>query len=439
LSQASHDAPAEQSRTGTTAESPWPLRTVARKIGDWIHRLGAIWVEGQLTQIRARPGTRTAFLTLRDPSADVSMTVTCSPKLLQSVEPPLEEGSSVVLHAKPSYYLARGTLSLRADEIRAVGIGELLARIERLRKLLEAEGLFAPERKRPLPFLPRGIGLITGRGSAAERDVLTNAHARWPAARITVRNTAVQGAQAVPQILEALSELDADQQVSVIVLARGGGSVEDLLPFSDEALCRAVGAAGTPIVSAIGHEPDTPLLDHVADLRCSTPTDAGKRVVPDVVEEANRVAQLRDRARRALHGWVDTQARLLEQLRDRPVLADPLGPIERRAEEVATARDRARREVLAGITREETALNSWHARLNALGPTATLGRGYAVVQYTDENGAPRVLRSVTDVATDTPLRIRVGDGAVHAVTTDTNEHGAGTQDPHATTSGDPRT
>ena len=439
MSQANQQAAdGDQSRTGTTAESPWPLRTVSRKIGEWIHRLGAIWVEGQLTQISVRQGTRTAFLTLRDPSADVSMTVTCSPKLLQSAEPPLQEGSSVVLHAKPNFYLARGTLSLRADEIRAVGIGELLARIERLRKLLDAEGLFASERKRPLPFLPDGVGLITGRGSAAERDVLTNAHARWPAARFTVRNTAVQGAQAVPQILDALAELDADRTVSVIVLARGGGSVEDLLPFSDETLCRAVAAAGTPIISAIGHEPDTPLLDHIADLRCSTPTDAGKRVVPDVAEETTRVRQLRDRARRALHGWVDTQARLLQQLRERPVLADPRGPIERRAEEIATARERIRREVLAGITREETALVAWRARLNALGPAATLGRGYAVVQYTDENGEPRVLRSVDDVTDGTPLRVRVGDGAVHAVATGAVESVATTQEQTATTSGEQR-
>lgn len=436
MSGSSRDTTGEESRSGTTAESPWPVRTVARKIGEWIHRLGAIWVEGQLTQVTARPGTRTAFLTLRDPSADVSMTVTCPPRLLQSVEPPLQEGASVVLHAKPSFYLARGTLSLRADEIRAVGIGELLARIERLRKLLDAEGLFAPERKRRLPFLPTGVGLITGRGSAAERDVLANAHARWPAAYIKVLNTPVQGAQAVPQMLAALSDLDADQNISIVVLARGGGSVEDLLPFSDETLCRAVAAAGTPIVSAIGHEPDTPLLDHVADLRCSTPTDAGKRVVPDVAEEASRVSQLRDRARRALHGWVDTQARLLEQLRNRPVLADPLGPVERRAEEVATARERARREILAGITREETALVASRARLNALGPAATLGRGYAVVQYADDNGEQWVLRSVTEVAEGTPLRIRVGDGAVHAVATGASEQPATTADQQATAFGE---
>ncbi len=391
------------------------MRTVARKIADWIHRLGAVWVEGQVTQISARPGTQTAFVTLRDPAADVSMTVTCPARMVRAADPPLRDGASVVVHGRPSFFLGRGTLSLRADEIRPVGIGELLARIERLRKLLAAEGLFAAERKRGLPFLPRGVGLITGRASAAEHDVLVNAQGRWPAVRMRVLNTAVQGAHAVPQILRALSTLDADPDVDVIVIARGGGSVEDLLPFSDEALCRAVAAAGTPVISAVGHEPDSPLLDHVADLRCSTPTDAGKRVVPDVAEETAKVHQLRDRARRSLHGWVDTQRRLLDQLRSRPVLADPLGPVQRRQVEVETQRERGRRAVLAELTREQTALASARARLTALGPSATLERGYSVVQYTDDSGNLRVLRSVADVTDGTPLRVRVTDGAVRAV------------------------
>ncbi|WP_026360818.1 exodeoxyribonuclease VII large subunit [Amycolatopsis nigrescens] len=405
---------ASPAKEASTADSPWPVRTVARKIADWIHRLGAVWVEGQVTQISARPGTSTGFLTLRDPSADVSMSVTCPMRLLRGLEPPLREGASVVVHAKPTFFLGRGTLSLRANEIRAVGIGELLARIERLGKLLAAEGLFAAERKRRLPFLPKGIGLITGRASAAERDVLVNAHNRWPSAAFQVINTAVQGAQAVPQILKALSTLDADPNVEVIVIARGGGSVEDLLPFSDEALCRAVSAAGTPVVSAIGHEPDSPLLDHVADLRCSTPTDAGKRIVPDVKEEAQRVRQMRDRARRALHGWVDTQCRLLDQLRSRPVLADPLAPIQRRADEVELQRERGRRAILSALSTEQAALASARARLTALGPAATLERGYAVVQYVDEAGNLQVLRSVSEVADGTPLRVRVVDGALQA-------------------------
>ncbi|MFI5614745.1 exodeoxyribonuclease VII large subunit [Amycolatopsis sp. NPDC051903] len=415
----------ESGTPSTTAEHPWPVRTVARKIGDWIHRLGAVWVEGQVTQINARPGTQTAFLTLRDPSADVSMSVTAPMWLVRELGTPLREGDRVIVHAKPSFFFGRGTLSLRADEIRAVGIGELLARIERLRKLLAAEGLFSPERKRPIPFLPKGIGLITGRASAAERDVLVNAQARWPHVLFKVVNTAVQGPQAVPQILRALSTLDKDPEVDVIVIARGGGSVEDLLPFSDEALCRAVAGAGTPVVSAIGHEPDTPLLDHVADLRCSTPTDASKRIVPDVREETSRVRQMRDRGRRALHGWVDRETRLLTQLRSRPSLADPLGPIQRRSDDVEVHRERGRRAMLGLLARDQAEIANARGRLTALGPAATMARGYAVVQFTDDAGNLQVLRSVSQIEDGARLRVRVADGAVHAVTETRETEGGG--------------
>ncbi|WP_433873592.1 exodeoxyribonuclease VII large subunit [Saccharopolyspora sp. CA-218241] len=397
----------------TSPEEPWPVRTVARKIAEWINRLGALWVEGQITQISLRPGAATAFLTLRDPSADVSLTLTCSAAMLRRMDPPLADGSRVVVHGKFSYFVNRGTLSLRVDEIRAVGIGELLARIERLRKLLAAEGLFDAARKRPLPFLPNRVGLITGRASAAEHDVLTNARLRWPAVRFEVRNVAVQGASAVPQILSALDELDRAPEVDVIVLARGGGSVEDLLPFSDEALCRAVSRCRTPVVSAIGHEPDSPVVDHVADVRCSTPTGAGKRIVPDVAEETQRVHQLRDRARRALHGWVDRERRLLDALRSRPVLADPHGPLDQRAEQVELLRDRSRRAITAVLTAEQQSLAATRSRLTTLGPAATLARGYAIVQRVD--GVDGVLRSVDDAPPGTRLRVRVADGAVHVV------------------------
>lgn len=398
----------------TSPERPWPVRTVARKIADWINRLGDVWVEGQVTQISNRPGTGTAFLTLRDPAADVSMTVTCSTGMLREHQPPLTDGTRVVVHARPAFFLGRGTLSLRADEIRAVGIGQLLARIERLRKLLAAEGMFDKYRKRRPPFLPHTVGLITGRASAAERDVLVNARARWPAVRFRVENVAVQGALAVPQIVDALSALDRDKNVQVIVIARGGGSVEDLLPFSDETLCRAVSDCRTAVLSAIGHEQDTPLLDHVADLRCSTPTDAGKRVVPDIAEETARVRQLRDRARRALHGWVDRERRLLDALRSRPVLADPVTPLEQRSAQVSTLAERSRRAMVGLLVAERSALEATRARLTTLGPAATLARGYAVVQRVDSEGNPRVLRSTAEAPGGTLLRVRVSDGAVHA-------------------------
>ncbi|KZE98373.1 exodeoxyribonuclease VII large subunit [Rhodococcus sp. EPR-157] len=398
--------------TASTAEEPWPVRTVAMKVAGWIDKLGSVWVEGQLTQINARPGTRTAFLVLRDPSADMSLSVTCSPQLLDRSPVPLSEGAQVILYGKLSFYTGRGTISLRATDIRAVGVGELLARVEKLRALLAAEGLFDPRLKRPLPFLPSRIGLITARASAAEKDVLTVAHRRWPAVQFVVRHTPVQGPTAVPAILDALKELEGN--VDVIILARGGGSVEDLLPFSDEALCRAISRATTPIVSAIGHEPDSPLSDHVADLRAATPTDAAKLVVPDAVAEQNLVVELRARTAAALRNWVAREARGLEMIRHRPVLADPIAGLEHRREEIVRLVDAGRRDVLRELAKQDTLLEHLRARLQTLGPAATLARGYAVVQRMVAGGDPEVLRSVDDAPPGTQIRVRVADGAVAA-------------------------
>jgi len=408
------------SEAPTSPESPWPVRTVARKIAEWVDRLGAVWVEGQLAQVTARPGTGTAFLTLRDPAADVSLQLTCPVALVREGGPAVAEGNRVVVHGRPSFFLGRGTLSLRVDRIQAVGLGELLARIERLRRLLAAEGLFDLARKRPLPFLPGRIGLITGRASAAEHDVVSNATARWPSVRFRIEHTATQGSLAVPQIVEALGVLDRDPDVDVIVLARGGGSVEDLLPFSDETLCRAVADCRTPGGSAIGHEPDTQLVDHVADLRCSTPTEAGRRLVPDLAEESARIAGLRDRARRALHGWVDREQRLLAALRARPVLADPLRAMQSRHDEIERLRDRTHTAVERGLAARTTEVEHLRARLTTLGPAATLARGYAVVQRVPQDGASDrgvawpVLRATGEVGDGDRLRIRVADGAVTA-------------------------
>lgn len=402
----------------TSEEDPWPVRTVARKIAEWVDRLGAVWVEGQLAQVNARSGT--AFLTLRDPAADISLQLTAPSSLVRDTGGAVTEGSRVIVHGKPSFYLGRGTLSLRVDRIRAVGLGELLARIERLRRLLAAEGLFDPSLKRRPPLLPHTIGLVTGRDSAAEHDVVRNATARWPAVRFRIENVAVQGGLAVEQVVGALRALDRDPDVEVIVLARGGGSVEDLLPFSDETLCRAVAACRTPVVSAIGHEPDTPLVDHVADVRCSTPTEAGRSLVPDLAEETARISGLRDRARRALHGWVDREQHRLDDLRRRPVLADPLRMVTAREGEIADARAAAHRAVLRRLDRASSELEHLGARLAALGPTATLARGYAIVQLADRtDNVPPLLRSVADAPAGTGLRIRVADGAVAATVTTT--------------------
>ncbi|TJZ77054.1 exodeoxyribonuclease VII large subunit [Rhodococcus oryzae] len=400
--------------TSNSPEHPWPVRSVATKVSQWIDRLGSIWVEGQITQINIRPGTRTAFLVLRDASVDMSLSVTCSPALIRDSPVPLTEGSRVVMFGKLSFYTGRGTVSLRVTEIRAVGIGELLARIERLRALLAAEGLFDPRLKRPLPFLPHTVGLITGRASAAERDVLSVAGKRWPAVQFEIRNTAVQGPTATAQIVAALAELDSNPAVEVIVLARGGGSVEDLLPFSDETLCRAIAACTTPVVSAIGHEPDNPLCDHVADVRAATPTDAAKRVVPDALAEQALVAEFRARGAAALRNWVAREARSLADLRSRPVLADPLAAVERRAEEIARLREAGRRDVNRLVAGQATVVEHLVARLTTLGPAATLARGYSVVQKVVPGSDPEVLRSVEDAPPGTQLRVRVADGAVIA-------------------------
>jgi len=399
---------------GQSPENPWPVRAVATRVAKWIDRLGVVWVEGQLTELKIRPDSKTVFMVLRDPAADMSLTLTCPRDLVRNAPVRLTEGTQVIICGKPNFYTGRGTFSLRVSEIRAVGIGELLARIERLRRLLDAEGLFDPRLKRSIPFLPNTIGLITGRASAAERDVTTVASSRWPAVRFAIRNTIVQGPNAVPQIVDALAALDADPEVDVIVLARGGGSVEDLLPFSDETLCRAISACRTPVVSAIGHEPDNPVCDLVADLRAATPTDAAKRIVPDAAAEQALISDLHRRSARALRNWVHREQHHLDQLRSRPVLAQPLAAITARGDEIHRARATAQRDITRLIAGETDTIGHLSARLTALGPAATLARGYAVVQAVPDTGPPTVLRSTDDAPAGTRLRVRVSDGVVTA-------------------------
>jgi exodeoxyribonuclease VII large subunit len=399
----------------TSPQAPAPVRQVANAISGWVDRLGAVWVEGQVAQVSRRPGLNTVFLTLRDPIADISVPVTCSRVLFDGLNPPLVEGASVVMHAKPSYYANRGTLSLHAREIRMVGLGELLARLERRRQLLAAEGLFAAGLKRSLPFLPGCVGLVTAASSAAERDVLENARRRWPAVDFEVAYAAMQGQRAAGDVIEALERLDRDPRVDVIVIARGGGSVEDLLPFSDEALIRAVHRARTPVVSAIGHEPDTPLLDLVADVRASTPTDAAKLVVPDVAEEVARIDHLRDRGRQVLGAWLAREQHALDTVRARPSLADPGSGLEDRSREVDALRDRARRTVHHQLDRAVNDLGHQLARVRGMSPLATLQRGYAVVQDADGH----VVTSVGQTGRDAPLQIRVADGRIAVTVTGT--------------------
>ena len=393
----------------SSPEHPQPLRVIARAVRGWVERLGAVWVEAQLIEINRRSGTRTIFLILRDKLAEVSVSVTTSPTTLDSAGP-LTEGATVVARIKPTYFESSGRFIFSCDAITPIGEGRLLARLEQTKRLLQAEGLFDLSLKKSLPFLPKAVGLVTGEGSAAERDVVENARRRWPAVRIIARYALVQGPQACEQLIGAVQQLDRHPDVDVIIVARGGGSVEDLLPFSDEGLIRAVAACSTPVVSAIGHESDSPILDLVADYRASTPTDAAKRVVPDVAEEKARVHQARQRMLQAVSGLVGRQQEFLDAIRSRPVLMDPMATFGRRYEQLVDLRHRANRAISSAIERESALVGHHLARVRAMSPQATLERGYAILL--DRDGA--AVRSVDQVHAGDDLVARLADGQLSA-------------------------
>jgi exodeoxyribonuclease VII large subunit len=389
----------------SSPEHPQPLRVIARAVRGWVEKLGAVWVEAQLIEINRRSGTRTIFLTLRDKLAEVSVSVTASPITLDAAGP-LTEGATVVARIKPTFYESSGRFIFSCDAITPIGEGQLLARLEQTKRLLQAEGLFDRSLKKSLPFLPKAVGLVTGEGSAAERDVMENARRRWPAVRIVTRYAFVQGPQACEQLIAAVQYLDRRPEVEVIVIARGGGSVEDLLPFSDEGLIRAVAASRTPVVSAIGHETDSPILDLVADYRASTPTDAAKRIVPDVADEKARVQQARHRMIQAMLGLVGRQQEFLDALRSRPVLMDPTATFGRRYEQLAELGHRANRAIGSTVERESALIGHHLARVRAMSPQATLERGYSILLH--ENGT--AVRSVDQVDAGENLLAQLADG-----------------------------
>lgn len=389
----------------TTAEHPWPVRLLSMKVGDYVEKMSVVWVEGQVVQLNRRPGSSMAYLTLRDTDVDMSFSVAIRVTALDAM-PPLQPGARVVTQVKPAFWAQRGSLTLDARQIRPVGVGELLARIEYLKNTLAAEGLFDPRRKRPLPFLPRTVGLICGRGSAAEHDVIENARRRWPAVQFALRTVAVQGSSAVPEVIAALEALDATDGVDVIVIARGGGSVEDLLPFSNEAMLRAVSAARTPVVSAIGHDVDTPLLDHVADHRASTPTDAAKAIVPDAAQERYAVETARDRLRRALLTRLRHERAGLEAIQARPVLAAPTAYLSLQREELVSAWGAARAALARRLEREHDRVTYLRGSARVLSPTSTIERGYALVTRVDGT----VVTDPAQVEIDELLRVRVAAG-----------------------------
>jgi exodeoxyribonuclease VII large subunit len=394
----------------SSAEAPVAVRTVAKALTDWIGRLGRVWVEGQVTQVTRRPGQPTAFLVLRDTAVEMSLQVSCRAKLIDDLDPPLADGSRVVVWGHPEYWAQRGSLTFAASEIRPVGVGALLARIEQLRATLASEGLFAADRKRPLPFLPTTVGLVTGRASAAERDVVENARRRWPGVQFQVEQVAVQGAYAVTEVIDALRRLEANSAVDVIVVARGGGSMEDLLPFSDETLIRQVAAMFTPVVSAVGHETDVPLIDHVADFRASTPTDAAKAVVPDMAEELDRIQAALSRTRGAVLRRIDVEQHRLDALRTRPAL-DPTAVLAMWHRDVEQLQDRGQRAVTSLVVHRQQEIVGLAAQVTSLSPQATLDRGYAVLQRAD-NG---VIRDAATVAAGDKLTGRVATGTVPLV------------------------
>jgi exodeoxyribonuclease VII large subunit len=392
----------------TSSEAPATVRVVSEAIKEYVERLGPIWIEGEISELNERSGMM-AFMRLRDPSVDMSISVMCHKSVIAAVKP-LPDNARIVMYAKPSWYTKNGSLSFSAREIRQVGVGELLARLEALKNLLASEGLFNSDRKVALPLLPKVIGLICGRNTDAEKDVVENAKRRWPSVQFEIREVTVQGAAAVTEVSAALRELEANKDVEVIIITRGGGSFEDLLPFSDEGLVRLAASCETPIVSAIGHEKDSPLLDLVADYRASTPTDAAKRVVPDIAEEIAMISAMRDRARRTLLNRLDLESTRITNFKNRPVMKDPHVLITTRAEIIAGLRDRSNRSFGASLKLAKEELKQIKARVRALSPQSTLDRGYSVVQLADG----QIVTDPKKLKAGDELRLRLAKGETKA-------------------------
>ncbi|RRD60456.1 exodeoxyribonuclease VII large subunit [Leucobacter sp. OH1287] len=391
---------------GPTRDNPFSVEHINTQLSAYISQLPPIWFEGEITKWNLRRGH--VFATVKDLKAAATTSIV----IWNAANLSFAAGDHVVMYAQANFWKSRGDFNFVVHEIHRAGVGDLLAQLEALKQQLNSEGLFAADRKQALPFLPGCIGLITGANSDAEKDVLQNARLRWPDVNFRVINTAVQGPQTVPEVLAALAELDSDPAVDVIIIARGGGDFNHLLPFSDESLVRAVAAAKTPVVSAIGHEADNPLLDYVADLRASTPTDAAKRVVPDVAEQLLLVSDARGRIHRRITGMLDTETRILQQLRQRPVLSNPQSFIDAATNDLNLLADRCFNAAERTVEQHHAALQHTHGRLLALSPLATLQRGYSVVQRTD--GA--VVTAAESVKTGDQLLITTAAGKLSATT-----------------------
>ena len=372
----------------SSEHSPWRVSQLSKSLKDWIEKLGRVWVEGELQQIQLRGSN--LFGSLRDLDSENSVEIHAFEASDVDIEVSLKQGDRVVALVQPAFWAKNGKLTMRVLKMHKVGLGELLERIEKLRQQIIKEGLTDPARKKPLPFLPGKIGLVTGANSDAEKDVLQNARNRWPEVQFEVIHTLVQGDRAAAEIIMAIQQLDAMADVDVIIVARGGGSFQDLLPFSDERLVRAAAALTKPLVSAIGHENDQPLLDLVADLRASTPTDAAKRVVPDVVEERKTIQTALDRINFRIMSFIETQLQLIKSIISRPVLASPFGFVDNQADQLEKLTKRLAEILDWKLTKAGSELGQLVSSVRALSPKLTLERGYALV--TNENG--EILREV---------------------------------------------
>ncbi len=398
----------------TTRETPWSVSMLSGKLKEYLDRLGTVWIEGEITQWGVSAGN--VYGKLKDLEADATVSFTVWSSTRAKLTEQFKAGDHAVALVKPNWWVRGGSLTMQVFDLRHVGLGDLLERLERLRAQLAAEGLFAADRKRPLPFLPRVVGLVTAQGSDAEQDVLRNARLRWPAVEFRPAYAAVQGDRCAPEVVAAIRRLDADPEVEIIIVARGGGDFQNLLGFSDERVVRAAAAASTPIVSAIGHEADRPLLDEVADLRASTPTDAAKRVVPDVADELARVGQARSRLRTRVTTLVAHEVDRLGHLRSRPALADPGWILDRRAEDVTRWVARGTELAERAVERAAVRTAELRSQLRALSPLATLQRGYAIVQREHDG----VLTNPDQAPEGTGLRITLAEGRLAAVSRGTD-------------------
>ena len=399
----------EQIDIGKDPDRPFTVQQLSERVANAVKGWGNAWVEGEIIKFQAKAGGH-AYPQLRDLATGSTISLVIFNGVLVSAGEQFQDGDRVLVSGNMDYYVARGTLSLKVSSIKKVGLGVLMAEIEARRAKIYAEGLADPSKKKKLPFLPGVIGLITAENSDAEKDVRQNVLLRWPEAVIRMANVSVQGAECAPSVIAALKKMDADPEVEVIIITRGGGGFLDLVGFSDEALVRAVAACETPVISAIGHENDRPIIDDVSDLRASTPTDAAKRVVPDVVEERRKIRESLERMKSIIGSYLGHQVTLIQQIRQHPLLKDPHAYLIQRTDDLARALGELRDDLDYKLDKQSTDLTNKKNLLRSLSPQSTLDRGYAVVR--DADG--QVITDPKKVKTGTLLKLKVAKGDLDA-------------------------